>query len=223
MKKEFSSNRLVESITPSEPIKVKEYLSQWQHQNYPAQNSEDFTILVNDHMEVLRIPSSEALYPYNSYIIMKRKTWREIVKKLSYSQKERHSGHFRLNLEEILLNNILQKYARKRKEEGNPQLSDLFMNFLRIASRPGVNPFGKARREKKSQFQMVKLGLEILSIFLNEASEGDQLEVKQRAHEIRQNPPHFRQTRGLCMVGTLAIFLTEGLILGFIQVLQSFL
>ena len=86
-----------------------------------------------------------------------------------------------------------------------------------------MNPFGKDKREKKGQYQMVKVGLEIISIFLNEASEVEQVEVKQRAHEIRLNPPHFRPTRGLCMVGTLTILLTEGLFLGFIQIVQFFL
>jgi len=195
-------------------------LARWLQQNFPEQMPDDFIILVNDKMEVFRHPSQDPLLPDTKYIIIFRSLWQDIVKFMSSTKKDRHSGKSRFNMEELLLNNKLQLYARSRKEQGDSRLFDLYTNFLAIASRPGVNPLGREKRERKGQFQMVKIGLHLLVTFLSEASSSDLLEIKSRAHEIHDAPLNFRPKGGLCMIGGLLIILIEGAIIGVFQILQ---
>ena len=138
---------------------------------------------------------------------------------MSHTKLDRHSGKSRINMEELLLNNKLQFYARDHNEQGDSRLFDLFITFLSIASRPGVNPFGRKNREEEGRFQMVKIGLHIIAIFISEAPSSDLKEVRSRIYEMRQDPIHFHPKRGfLCMIGGLLILLIEGTIIGFIHI-----
>ncbi len=198
----------------------KDALVRWQQQNFPEQMPDDFTILVNDKMEVLRHPSQDPLLPDTKYIVIFRSLWQDIVKFMSSTKKDRHTGKSRFNMEELLLNNKLQIYARTLNEQGDSKLFDLYTNFLAIASRPGVNPLGREKREKIGQFKMVKIGLHLLATFISVATPSELLEIKTRAHEIRETPSHFRPKGGLCMIGGLLIILIEGAIIGVIQIIQ---
>lgn len=206
-----------------ESPKPQEALDRWKQKFFPEQRNKEFTLLVNDQMEIFRHPSQQPLLPDVKYLVVPRPLWQKIVRFMSYSKKERHSGKSRFNMEELLLNNKLQIFAKNRNDEGDSRLFDLFTKFLKVASRSGVNPFGKTKREKESQFQMVKIGLEIIAIFLSDASSSDLNKIRKRAHEIRDNPPVFHPKGGLCLIGTLLIFLVEGSIIGIVQILQSLL
>ena len=198
----------------------REALIIWQQQYFPGQSPEEFTILATDKLVVFRHPSQDLLSPDTKYLVIFRSLWQKIVKFMSSTKKDRQSGNSRFNMEELLTNNKLQLYARSCKEQGGSELFNLFMNYLTIASRPGINPLGREKRAKKRQFQMVKIGLHLLATFLSKASSSDLLEIKRRAHEIREAPPYFSPKRGLCMIGGLLIILIEGAIIGVIQIIQ---
>lgn len=200
----------------------QEALIRWQRIHFPDRRPEEFIILVNDKIEVFSHPSQDPLLPDIKYLVIDRSLWQEIVKFMSISKKDRHSGKSRFHMEEILLNNKLQRFARSRNEQGDSRLFDLYTDFLKIASRPGINPLGRAKREKEGQVQMVKIGLRLLATFLSEASSSDLLEIKSRVHEIRKTPPQFHPKRGLCMIGGLLVVLIEGAIIGVIQIFHFF-
>ncbi len=70
---------------------------------------------------------------------------------------------------------------------------------------------------------MVTLGLEILLIVLNESPTTLQKECKERALEIRENPPHFQPKGGFCMVGAILILFFEIIFLFFPEIVSAFI
>lgn len=203
------SETLIDEITTLTKISVKKFLQKYSRQQ---QTEEEFVLLTYEDTKVTRFRSNDIMEIDQKYLLVNQKFWRTAVKFLTRGKKERYErGSY--DIKEILLNQTLQKIAKAKKDRGDSDMFDLYTDFLRLST-PPKSPFGLQKKKIEKQFQICKIGLQILSLFFRSASAKELKEVAKNAHAIRSSPPHAPRTEGMCLVGSCAILLCEGILIG---------
>ncbi|MHA1973985.1 MAG: hypothetical protein ACTSW1_13385 [Candidatus Hodarchaeales archaeon] len=155
-------------------------------------NKENLIILKHDQFIISKVDSKELLIPKIQYFCVDKIFWQNMVKFFSSSTQELRSPNKFFDLREILFNSELQRLARKRNENGDSVLFDLYIEFLKIASKPSK---GEERYSK-----MNYLGLKILNKYLFTSSKRDLEDVKKEALSIRNAPPELRRVKRGCIL-----------------------
>ncbi len=196
----------IKEITAPARTKVSVLISSY---STSKSTKDERVILKQEDMKVSRLQSTDVVEPKQLYIILERHTWRITSKFLSSSKKELYRGGS-YNMEEILLNKSLQKIAKKRKEQGESVLFDLFTEFLNMASQPVY----KDTKKKEIRTIMCRIALQILACFLQSASEIELTEVTEEIQNIRSQPPVIPRPGGFCMLSSWIILLWGGILAG---------
>ncbi|MHA1227243.1 MAG: hypothetical protein ACTSPV_10920, partial [Candidatus Hodarchaeales archaeon] len=129
--------------------------------------------------------------PEKHYILIQRVFWHEIAKFFSTSSHELYSQNKSFDLREVLFNGSLQRIARSKKDNGDTRLFDLYITFLKIASKPS---------KKEERFtKMISLGLKILDIYLPISTNKELESIKNDLLVIRESPPELKPAKKRCI------------------------
>lgn len=142
--------------------------------------SKSYILAENNEYTSKRIKNNQILIKKERYFFMDQILWRESISLLGLKKGKETPSEFDSRL--ILLNPKAQKLARRKKEdEGNPDLFDLYFEFLKVASRPK-----KGKKRDLARFNMCFIALQISNYILTNFTEKEKREVTLGVKDVQK-------------------------------------